>query len=205
MITDIYTDASLGTGTTAGIGYVLIFAKPHNSVTVGFEHRVLAKVFKSSVYAELVAIKAALKAAANTVEGKYGARLWTDSAEAIRFIEREDHRPDLQAHFRPMLTSIRREIRAAGIDLRWVKGHGSDPFNNAADRLAVMARRNREFGLNRHHGHTMAAAIAEELQRTDMTALHQGSPENIRLHRAMDEDLCPACERTLSELMAEAR
>lgn len=205
MITDIYTDGSLGTGTTAGIGYVLVFTKPHNSVMVGFDHRTLARVFRTSVYAELCAIKAALRAAANTVEGKYGARLWTDSEEAIRFIERDDHRADLQLHYAPLLRTIRGEIRAAGIDLRWIKGHNNDPFNEAADRLAVMARRNREFGLSRNHGHAMAHAISEDLQRVDAEALHQGSAENIRLHRAMDEDLCPACERTLSEIMAEAR
>jgi ribonuclease HI len=205
MITDIYTDGSLGAGTTAGIGYVLVFAKPRNSVMVGFDHRLLTKVFRAAVYAELCAIKAALVAAANTVEGKYGARLWTDSEEAIRFIERPDHRADIQAHYRPLLNAIRREIRAAGIDLRWIKGHANDPFNDAADRLAVMARRNREFGLTRSHGHTMAAVIADGLQRVESTATHQGGPDNIRLHRAMGEDLCTACERALSELMAEAR
>ncbi|QGJ88096.1 RNAse [Arthrobacter phage Edmundo] len=205
MITDIYTDASIATkGHTAGHGWVIVHDIPRYHVTVGFSHKDHLKgLFNSVVYAELKAMEKGIKAAVATKDDMFGAILWSDSEDALGMVESPVYHPDLQKAYSPVLNYIRREARANRLKLSWVKGHGDDPYNDAADRLAVLARRNREYGLPRDHSHTMAARVAQELIDWHTRSTHQGNPDNIALHRAMKEPLCRACRRALHSMQAE--
>jgi hypothetical protein len=53
---------------------------------------------------------------------------------------------------------------ARGLDIRfeWVRGHDGHPLNEIADRLAVLARRNREMGVDDITGHRMLAGVRED-------------------------------------------
>ncbi|ATW59900.1 RNase [Arthrobacter phage Waltz] len=206
MITDIYTDASFGVKSgSAGHGWVIVHDVPRYHVTVGFSHKdKLRGLFRSALYAELKAMEKAIRAAKDTGDDLHGAILWSDCEEALNMLDAPTWHADLQKHYSPVLAYIRREIRAFRMTTKWVKGHADDVYNDAADRLAVLARRNREYGLTRDHSHTMAARVAEELVEWATRATHQGNPDNIALHRASGEPLCRACRRELQSLTLEA-
>lgn len=204
MITDIYTDGSLGKGTIGGLGYLIIHREPEFFITAGFEDKKVTRIFRDSLYLELLAIQQAIKAAVDSGDDLYGADVWTDSRDAVGMVTDNLYRVTLQTHYGPVLQFIRRELAANHLTLRHMKGHSRDPYNDGADRLAVLARRNKEFGLPRNHGHGMAAAIVDELMAAYKLHRHDGHPDNIRLHRAAGEELCPECRQGLRALVAEA-
>lgn len=209
-IMEIYTDGSLGKGTNAGLGWVFV---TEDGPMVGFTHHRVGTAQANIQHVELQAIKAAIKNALHTGLPMDYAALYTDSLDAIELIRAEllGHgrgRPRESAAANRELTRwIAREVRISHLHLRHVRGHNGSPGNEAADRLAVMARRNREYGLDRAHGHGMAAAIAAQYTsalklRADNN--HWASPAAIRTHRAAGEPLCAACAYELQALEREA-
>lgn len=208
-ITEIYTDGSLGTTSTAGLGWVLV--TPEGPL-VGFTHIKVGIAHATIQHVELQAIKAAIKAAVSTGLPMEHAAVYTDSRDALALIREEvdGHgrgRPRTgTAALRELTRWIAREARIFDLHLRHVRAHAGDPGNEAADRLAVMARRNREYGLDRNHGHGMAAAIAAEYTSTltPRAENHWASPDAIRTHRAAGEPLCAACAYELQALEREA-
>lgn len=207
-ITEIYADGSLGSGSTGGLGWVLVTP---DGPLMGFGHVKLGAAMATSNYVELEALKAALQAALSTGLIMEHAALYTDSTAAIDLIKVEQDgygrgRP-AQNQYRTICKWIAREIRINNLHLRHVKGHAGDPGNEAADRLAVMARRNREYKLDRNHGHGMASVIAADF-RAALTPAgppnHWASPAAIALHRANGEPLCTKCVHELNALEREA-
>lgn len=58
---------------------------------------------------------------------------------------------------------ILEETGTMPVQFRWVKGHQGHEANEAADRLAVLARRNREFGVTTEVGTRMFRDLRDEL------------------------------------------
>jgi ribonuclease HI len=58
------------------------------------------------------------------------------------------------------------------VDIRfeWVRGHDGHPFNEIADRLAVLARRNREMDVDGLTGHRMLAGVREDAKALSLGA-----------------------------------
>jgi hypothetical protein len=53
------------------------------------------------------------------------------------------------------------------ISYEWVRGHNGHPFNELADRLAVLARRNREMGVDEVTNARMIASIRQETRMSE--------------------------------------
>ncbi len=211
-IMEIYADGSLGRTNVAGLGWVLITP---DGPLVGFTHLQVSPAYATIQHVELQALKAAIKNALSTGEDFTHAAVYTDSLDAIEMVRAEIRghgpgRPRTQTvQYREVIRWLALEIKINSLHLRHVRGHNGTPGNDAADRLAVMARRNREYGLDRNHGHGMAASIAADysssLKRTTLRdGKHWASPAAISLHRASGEPLCAACAHELQALEREA-
>jgi ribonuclease HI len=206
---EIYTDGSLGNSQTSGLGWLLITDK---GPVAGFTHHRVGVAQATIQPVELQAIKAAIKHALNLGHTMDGAVIYTDSLDSIELIRAEarGHRrgrpPTASAINRDLTRWITREQRISGLHFRHVRGHRNTPGNVAADRLAVMARRNREYGLDRRHGTTMAENITADYLSAALPAAgnHWPSPAAISLHRASGEPLCDACTSELHSLEKEA-
>lgn len=112
---------------------------------------------RSALVAELAAIEAAILAA----PAKRALVVLTDSRPAIHAIETLTRTgivplrataPHRQAATK-LITRVVRESARRAVELRWVRGHAGHPLNEAADRLAVQARRCGQNG-----GHLAALA-----------------------------------------------
>lgn len=208
-IMEIYTDGSLGRSDVAGLGWVFV---TEGGPVMGFTHLKISPAFATIQYVELQALKAAIKNALSTGMDMKHAAVYTDSLDAIEMIRAEIRghgrgRPTTQRlQYADLIRWLATEVGINNLHLRHVRGHNGTPGNDAADRLAVMARRNREYGLDRNHGHGMAASIAADYTSalTRVTEKHWASPAAISLHRASGEPLCAACAHELQALEREA-
>lgn len=210
-IMEIYADGSLGRTDTAGLGWLLVTP---GAPMAGFTHLKVSPAQATIQYVELSAIKAAIKQALDTGLRLEHAVIYTDSLDAINLVNAElriithGHKQGRPAGglVRDVARWVAREVSILKLHLRHVRGHNGTPGNEAADRLAVMARRNREYGLDRTHGHGMAAGIAADYSSalTRASETHWASPDAIRTHRAFGEPLCAACAAELQTLEREA-
>lgn len=101
-------------------------------------------------------------------QGSGSLTVLTDSREALRAIAlvRTESTPTLNLDS-DSLDECRRILGlAAGVNVsfEWVRGHSGHELNEVADRLAVMARRNREMDVDDITDRRMLAAIREEVR-----------------------------------------
>ncbi len=140
----VATDASVGNRAEAGIACVA----EGGAYAQGFAPT------RDVTLAELLAIRLALTTFAGPLI------VLTDSRGAISRIQ---HPSAATAKQRAAVTEIHRLRKGRAVTFRWVKGHNGHALNEAADRLAVAARRAHEFNQASHIKRRIAAGIVADL------------------------------------------
>ena len=160
-------DASRGKGRTVnGCGWVLAYRNGADPVigayTAVSEHGGIRA-------GELAAIRRGLQATLNLHpvlrEGVGSLKVLTDSRSALDLLARVGADEDVTGEDNDSVQECRRILGSArGIDIsyEWVRGHDGHPLNELADRLAVLARRNREMDVDEVTSARMVAAVRED-------------------------------------------
>lgn len=178
-VVDVVTDASKGRGATVGLGWVVATGE-------GTSYRTGAgtAVCSSVLHAELKAMRKGIQLALSlhpALRGGLGTlRLFSDSRGGLELVRR-GLAGALPAGgsggVRGEVGRICALLSGASAELCWVKGHAGDPLNEVADRLAVVARRSREAGLDA----AQAAALRSSIERDAPAAVQQHSRCHFRL------------------------
>lgn len=164
-------DSSRGRGRTVnGCGYVLAYANGADPILGAYT----AVSAHGGIRAgELAAIRRGLQSTLchHPVlrEGVGDLKILTDSKAALEVLDRVSagalqpfDDTDSVAECKRILGSA----RGVNISYEWVRGHNGHPLNELADRLAVLARRNREMGVDEVTNARMIASIREEAKTT---------------------------------------
>lgn len=160
-------DSSRGRGKTVnGCGYVLAYANGADPILGAYT----AVSAHGGIRAgELAAIRRGLQSTLGhhpvLREGVGDLRILTDSMAALEVLRRVSagalqpfDDTDSIAECKRILGSA----RGVNISYEWVRGHNGHPLNELADRLALLARRNREMGVDEVTNARMIAAIRDE-------------------------------------------
>ncbi|ACL42073.1 ribonuclease H (plasmid) [Pseudarthrobacter chlorophenolicus A6] len=172
-------DSSRGRGRTVnGCGYVLAYANGADPILGAYT----AVSAHGGIRAgELAAIRRGLQSTLGhhpvLREGIGDLKILTDSKAALEVLDRVStgslqpfDDTDSIAECKRILGSA----RGVNISYEWVRGHNGHPLNELADRLAVLARRNREMGVDEVTNARMIASIREEakgIQAREWTTL----------------------------------
>jgi ribonuclease HI len=166
----VATDASIAsTGTTAGLGWVMANTKG-KILTCGQDVKRVGRP-GDIVLGELAAIHFSLKAI-----NRYGAwfkgglTILSDSREALSLIQKvsdnsENHAALCSGSQLHEAKAIVQKSSGLNVTFGWVKGHQGHHLNVAADRLAVMARRNAEFGVSDDVRKQMLRGFSRDLRK----------------------------------------
>jgi ribonuclease HI len=175
-VVDVVSDASKGRrGQTAGLGWV-VTAAGGNAFRTGSGTAECASVLHAELVAMRKGIRLALSLNPALARGIGRLRLFSDSRTGLDLLRQAmgGSLPDgVAGQVRAELLRLCALVAATSVGLYWVKGHAGDPLNELADRLAVLARRSREAGLDPAQKATLrlrldqdaAAAVQEHTRR----------------------------------------
>lgn len=113
----------------------------------------------SSVHSELEAVDLALRMHSPVANQQL--RILVDSKDAIALIERGP-RDTTSTRIRKTLIKIRARASFASASFEWVHAHNGDPLNEAANRLAIAARRDADAHTPDDTSHEVASSIVSE-------------------------------------------
>lgn len=168
-------DASRGKGRNVnGCGWVLAYTNGADPVvgtyTTVSEHGGIRA-------GELTAIRRGLQSTLNLhpalKDGIGSLTVLSDSKAALELLERAAEDEPFTGEDPDSVHEVRRILGSArGVDIRfeWVRGHDGHPLNEIADRLAVLARRNREMDVDELTGHRMLAGVREDAKALALAA-----------------------------------
>jgi ribonuclease HI len=165
----ISTDASIATGgLVAGLGWV-VAAEDGAVLSVG-QKSVDVSRCGDILTGELLAIRWGLQSLISRhpipVHGQGTVVVQSDSRAALRLLRivgADRHPAACTTDQIKIAKRILEECEHMPIQFRWVKGHQGNEANEAADRLAVLARRNREFGVTTEVGTRMFRDLRDQL------------------------------------------
>ena len=157
-------DSSRGRGKSVnGCGYVLAYANGADPILGAYTSVSTHGGIRAG---ELAAIRRGLQSTLGhhpvLREGVGDLKVLTDSKAALEVLERVStgtlqpfDDTDSVAECKRILGSA----RGVNISYEWVRGHNGHPLNELADRLAVLARRNREMGVDDLTNARMIASV----------------------------------------------
>jgi ribonuclease HI len=166
-------DSSRGRGKSVnGCGYVLAYSNGADPILGAYTSVSTHGGIRAG---ELAAIRRGLQSTLGhhpvLREGVGDLLVLTDSKAALEVLERVsigDLQPfddtDSVAECKRILGSA----RGVNISYEWVRGHNGHPLNELADRLAVLARRNREMGVDELTNARMIASIRQDAKDVRM-------------------------------------
>lgn len=160
-------DSSRGRGKTVnGCGYVLAYASGAEPILGAYTSVSAHGGIRAG---ELAAIRRGLQSTLThhpvLRRGIGDLKVLTDSRSALEMLDRVS-----EGNLQPFDDSdsiseckrILGSARGVNISYEWVRGHDGHPLNELADRLAVLARRNREMGVDELTNARMIASIRRE-------------------------------------------
>jgi ribonuclease HI len=123
-------------------------------------------ILTGELLAILYGVQAAIREHQVPVSGEGTVVVQSDSRPALRLLRTVRAGRYPEACTTNQIRVARKVIEECGIipiQFRWVKGHHGNELNEGADRLAVLARRNQEFGVEAGLGQKMADVVRDEL------------------------------------------
>ena len=178
-VVDIVSDASKGRGSTVGLGWIVATGEG-GSFRTGAGTAVCSSVLHAELKAMRKGIQLALSLHPALRRGTGTLRLFSDSRDSLALVRRGLAGALPAGGSRVIHGEVVRIcalLAGASAELCWVKGHAGDPLNEVADRLAVVARRSWEAGLDA----AQAAALRSSIERDAPAAVQQHSRCHFRL------------------------
>ena len=178
-VVDVVTDASKGRGTTVGLGWV-VATGGGGSYRTGAGTAVCSSVLHAELKAMRKGIQLALSLHPALRLGTGTLRLFSDSRDGLALVRgglAGAHPAGGYGVIHGEVDRICALLSGASVELCWVKGHAGDPLNEVADRLAVVARRSHEAGLDT----AQAAALRSSIERDTPAAVQRHSRCHFRL------------------------
>lgn len=161
------TDSSRGKGRSInGCGWILAYSDGADPVVGAYT----AVSERGGIRAgELAAVRRGLQSTLNLHpglrEGIGSVTVLTDSKAALELLAKVASEGELGGEDSDSVSECRRILGSArGINIayEWVRGHDGHPLNEIADRLAVLARRNRESNVDELTHARMIAGIRDD-------------------------------------------
>lgn len=160
-------DASRGKGRNInGCGWILAYSNGADPVVGAYTSVSERGGIRAG---ELAAIRRGLQTTLNLHpilrKGRGNITVLTDSQAALELLARVRDDADLSGEDSDSIEECRRingTARGINLSFEWVRGHDGHPLNEMADRLAVLARRNRESNVDEVTHARMVAGIRED-------------------------------------------
>lgn len=156
------TDASVGGRSNwRGHGWVMDFNLDSHPI-MGLRATQNGSVLEAELRSIRLGLTAARTRHGGTVDGRCSIQILSDNQTAVRLLSEPTFRPlSLSAGCVSEIAAIAALTRSSTVSYDWVKGHGTHTLNNAADRLAVLARRAKEAELSNAQRNVLLAGIGE--------------------------------------------